>query len=72
MNCQRRQGIEALRAAVREMEPPEPPETSIYHEAALWFKTLDRRPSQSSITSPKKCADRRQPWNSAMRAASWP
>jgi hypothetical protein len=39
-NYQRREGAEALRAMVREMEPPEPPQSPVDPEAALWFRTL--------------------------------
>jgi hypothetical protein len=43
-NYQRREGVEALRAMVREMEPPEPPRTPVDPEAALWFRTLGPPP----------------------------
>jgi hypothetical protein len=36
----RSRGIDALKAMLREHEPPEPPDLVVHPETALWFKTL--------------------------------
>jgi hypothetical protein len=44
LNYQRKRCFVGLRAIVREMEPPAPPEVPIHPEATLWFKTLGPPP----------------------------
>jgi hypothetical protein len=44
MRYQRRQGLEALRAMLREQEPPIPPEMVVSPEVVLWFKTISTPP----------------------------